>query len=203
MGDSSHPRIGWPVVGATATVILAAVGVGGMLGAAPGPTTVRIPVTEVATSTTVVPAAATTADSAPQPTPDQQRLLDKIPAGFTCQPASDPPPPSGTLAALDCYNNSLQAGARYLLFPNANALNSNFKGFASGDSTIQQCPDGSTGPESWHANADPNVPVGQIFCDSWQNQPEIVYTKTADLLQATVGGGPDLNSLWQWWQNNA
>jgi hypothetical protein len=183
MRDSSRPRTGWPVLGATATVILAALGVGGML--------------------TAVPAAATTQDSASQLTPDQQRLLDKIPAGFTCQPASDPPAPSGTVAALDCFNNTIQAGARYLLFPNASALNSNFKGFASGDTTIQPCPDGSNGPESWHANADPNVPLGQVFCDSWQNQAEIVYTKTADLIQATVGGGPDLNTLWQWWAANA
>ncbi len=38
------------------------------------------------------------------------------------------------------------------------------------------------------------------MCGTVEDQADIAWTRDAQLLLATVNGGPDLGGLYQWWQ---
>ncbi len=53
---------------------------------------------------------------------------------------------------------------------------------------------------TWYYSSDPGQVGGKVVCGIIEDRPNIVWTRDAQLLLATVNGGPDLDSLYQWWQ---
>ncbi len=54
-------------------------------------------------------------------------------------------------------------------------------------------------PGDWYYNNDSN-PGGQRSCGTYNGQPDMFYTRNADLMLGNIFSN-DMNSLYQWWQN--
>ncbi len=184
----------WMVLGAAALAILVVLGAVGLWMGTPltGRTAVRIPVAEVDTST-------------PENGGCDYAICAHFhvpPPGYpegACQP-TNPPPPPGAVASVDCLNNTLPGGppfARYEMFADQNTLNNEFQTDVRG-AALQPCP-GSSGsaPGPWNATSPPPA-SGSVMCyTSSDNMAHVEWTNTTDLVKANASG-PDLASLYGW-----
>jgi hypothetical protein len=200
MRESATRRRAWWIDVGTALVVLAVlIGVGrtAMFGrddpAASRPS--HQAVTGVATHT--APAAAFN--------PAEQQIVGLLPPGYSasaCAPATDPFP--SAVASLDCSQNATSdspAYARFTLYNDLDALTGDFQSTADG-MALSPCPGGNTspGPGTWTYGSNARQISGKVVCGSVADHANIAWTRDAQLLLATVNGGPDLNSLYQWWQ---
>lgn len=144
------------------------------------------------TSTTVTPAS--------QPL---QRLYHLLPQGYkanNCSPISSPN--RQALVTLQCGQTSdphSPASAAFSLYPNAAALTDAFQNGIDED-TVTQCPGGKPSPGTWATDKAPNVNAGAVLCGNYDNRPDLMWTNNHDLLLSDIQG-PDLNALYQFWQN--
>ena len=134
--------------------------------------------------------------------PGEQRIVGLLPPGYTaaaCARATDPFP--NAVASLDCSQNSGSPNptyARFTLYDDLDALTDDFQETADG-MALSACPGGNPwGPGTWTLGS--NAVGGQIVCGTVGDRPNIAWTRDAQLLLATVNGGADLGSLYQWWQ---
>jgi hypothetical protein len=133
----------------------------------------------------------------------EQRILGMLPAGYTaaaCTRAAITFP--SAIASLDCSQSSTSGSptfARFTLYDDLDALIGDFQSTADG-MAVAVCPGQNTSPGIWTPAPDPGRIGGGIVCGSVQDRPSIAWTRDARLLLATVNGGPDLNSLYQWWR---
>jgi hypothetical protein len=136
--------------------------------------------------------------------PAEQQIVALLPPGFSgsaCTRATDAFPNS--LASLDCTSNittDTPTYARFTLYKDLEALIGDFQTTADG-MMLSPCP-GSTAasPGTWTYGADANQVSGRIVCGTIADRANIAWTRDAQLLLATVNGGPSLNSLYQWFQ---
>ncbi len=149
------------------------------------------------------PAAATPFSS------EEQQILDELPFGFTgssCETASSPPP--GSVASLDCGQNAglnSPVGGHFTLFADPDSLNRAFQNGLTNrgsDYVPSPCPGLDASPATWHYTATPAEIAGQIFCGTFKGTPDIEWTRDRELLLLNVYDGPDLNSLFQWWDSH-
>lgn len=137
--------------------------------------------------------------------PNEQQIVRLLPPGYTaaaCAPASNPFP--NALASLDCTQNvktDTPTYARFTLYKNIEALNGDFQATADG-MVLSPCPGGgpSPAPGTWTYGSDTNQVSGRIVCGTISDRANIAWTRDPQLMLATVNGGPDLNSLYQWFQ---
>ncbi|WP_156764022.1 hypothetical protein [Mycobacterium sp. 852002-50816_SCH5313054-b] len=148
---------------------------------------------------------ASQAGSAKNFSPSEQQILGLLPPGYTaaaCARATDPFPTA--VASLDC-SQSADSGtptyARFTLYDDLDALTGDFQTTASG-MLVSACPADNTFPlpGTWSYGSNPSQIGGKVVCGSVADRANIAWTRDAQLLLATVNGGPNLDSLYQWWQ---
>jgi len=132
-----------------------------------------------------------------------QTLYHLLPQGYNsnnCSPVSSPN--RQALATLQCGQTSdphSPASAAFSLYPNVTALANAFQNAVDED-TVTQCPNGNQSPGTWATDAAPNVSAGSVFCGNYDNRPDLMWTNNHDLLLSDIQG-PDLNALYQFWQD--
>lgn len=191
----------WLPIAAAATVlllVLAAVGVYFMV--KPEDTKAAPPTTTSAAPTT---AERTTRTRAPDPAILQDRLFGMLPQGYdpgVCQ-AVDPPVP-GALATVDCGPSSMAGGplaSRYSTFPDQGALRANFDEAIGETAELMPCPNSTMdSPTTWHYTDTPQKAEGSIACGTYNDSPDLTWTKNDGLLLGNAQG-PNLDELHQWW----
>ncbi len=131
------------------------------------------------------------------------KLMSLLPRGYdngVCQPVH--PPVLGALATVECGPSSMDGGptsARYSLFADQGALDKAFDDTSAMITELQQCPgSGTDSPTTWHFTETPDKVEGRIACGPYNEIPDVVWTKNADLL---IGDalGQDLAALHNWW----
>ncbi|AQA04501.1 hypothetical protein BVC93_21035 [Mycobacterium sp. MS1601] len=189
--------------GRTVAVVLAAVAV---LAAAVAATwTLRSPETAVTSTLTITRTVTSTPKSSVSlpaheaVTPVQRRVLAAVPSGYqSCEPVR--PPVADALATVDCGQNAMPGGpatARYSLFPTVEALDSGFRA-AIDEDTVVDCPGGRQSPGTWDYDSTPGQTEGSVACGDFDGNPEVVWTKSSDLMLG-IAQGTDLETVHQWW----
>jgi hypothetical protein len=131
--------------------------------------------------------------------PDQQRLMNFVSKGFmasSCQSAAHPA--RGSIASLDCFNNSEPGGpkaATYDLFADQGTMDSAFS-YDVSISNVEPCPGGDPSPGSWAYGSQVQ---GQKVCDTYNGTNEVAWTNNSTLVYADTQSS-DLPSLYQWWK---
>jgi serine/threonine-protein kinase len=194
-----------PIAAAAAVfvVVLGAVGIWWLVAPddtpLPGPTTTTTTLTTPETTTTT-PSRTTTTE------PSQSfgsKLMALLPAGYSSDDCREVHPPApGALATVDCTTPSTPGGpanARYSLFADQATLDSHFDGAIAENSVLVQCPgSGVDSPTTWHYTSTPAKVEGRIACGTYNNNPDVTWTKNSDLLLADAQG-PVLEDLHNWW----
>jgi len=137
--------------------------------------------------------------------PAEQQILGLLPPGYNaagCVPAGDPFPDAA--ASLDCSQNAASdtpTFARFTLYKDLDTLAGDFEQTANG-MVLSPCPGAAASPAAgtWTNGSDNNQIGGRVICGSIEDQANIAWTRDAQLLLATVNGGPNLDSLYLWWQ---
>jgi hypothetical protein len=152
------------------------------------------------TSAAVTGVATTEADAEPF-SPAEQQVVQLLPAGYTansCTRATNSFPDA--IASLDCtddMNSDTPDYARFTLYNNVDSLTADFYATAEG-MAVSPCPGGNPSPGTWNYGS--GRPGGNIVCGSVEDQADVAWTRDAQLLLATVNGGPNLNDIYRWWQ---
>lgn len=154
--------------------------------------TITRTVTSVPKTTVGVPPHATVS-------PALRRLLGVVPSGYaSCEPLR--PPVSGALATVECGQNTNPGGpatASYSLFQTVEALDEAFRQ-SNDEDTLQQCPGGAESPGTWDYDSTPDQVEGWVACGTYEGTPDIMWTKSSDLMLG-IAQGDDLTELHQWW----
>lgn len=160
------------------------------------PTTTRETTTSRAPRTTTPTANPNSLDS---------KLLAVLPASYddgACEPLH--PPATGALATVDCGDTNLPTGpraARYSLFADQATLDQHFTEAIAQNSELVKCPGSDLdSPTAWYYNANPDDVAGQVACGTYDGNPDVTWTKDADLLLADAQG-PNLEELHKWWND--
>ena len=162
-----------------------------------GPASTTSETTET-TETTTRPTRTTTNEQS-----FDSKLMALLPAGYdnaACQAVH--PPSTGALATVDCGQTSTPGGpanARYSLFGDQGTLDSHFDVATKENSELFQCPgSGTDSPTTWHYTDTPDNVEGRIACGTYNNAPDLVWSKNSDLLLADAQG-PNMDDLHNWW----
>ncbi|KZS62722.1 hypothetical protein A4G26_10775 [Mycobacterium kansasii] len=155
-----------------------------------------------APTSTLVTGIATTEAAAEPFTPGEQQVARLLPPGYaagSCTRATNPFP--AAIASLDCTDD-LQSDtpdyARFTLYDNVDLLTADF--YATAESmAVSPCPGGNASPGTWNYGSSPGRAGGKIVCGSIEDRADLAWTRDAQLLLATVNGGPSLNDLYRWW----
>jgi serine/threonine protein kinase len=160
-----------------------------------GPTTTASETTE--------PTETTDRTTSETPQPSASKLMALLPAGYdraACKAVH--PPATGALATVDCGQTSTAGGpanARYSLFADLPTLDSHFDVAIKENSQLFQCPgSGIDSPTTWHYTETPDQVEGRIACGTYNDSPDLVWSKNSDLLLADAQG-PNMDDLHQWW----
>ena len=194
-GSATRKRARWAseVVAFAALAVLVGLGFAMFLRDNPGPA--RQAVKGVATNTV----------RAQGFSPAEQQIVGLLPPGYSaaaCAPATNPFP--SAVASLDCSQNVTSVNpsyARFTLYNDMDALTGGFQATADG-MALSPCPGAksSAGPGTWTYGSNASQISGKVVCGSIADRANIAWTRDAQLLLATVNGGPDLDTLYQWWQ---
>jgi hypothetical protein len=138
-------------------------------------------------------------------TPGEKQIAGLLPPGYVagaCTRATDAFP--NAVASLDCTQNAnsdTPTYARFTLYNDLDALTADFQLTAQG-MVLSPCPGGSVSPApgNWTSGSDNDQTTGRVVCGTVADRPNIAWTRDAQLLLATINGGPDLINLYQWWQ---
>jgi len=203
---SGPPRQGnkvpWIPIAAAAGVfvlVLGALGIWWLV--KPDDTSSSGPTTTATESTTTPVTTDRSTDVTPQPS--ASKLMALLPAGYdsaACKAVH--PPATGALATLDCGQASTPGGpanARYSLFADLKTLDTHFDVAIKENSQLFQCPgSGIDSPTTWHYTETPDRVEGRIACGTYNNSPDLVWSKNSDLLLADAQGS-NMDDLHKWW----
>jgi serine/threonine protein kinase len=131
------------------------------------------------------------------------KLMALLPAGYGSDACHEVHPPApAALATVDCTTPSTPGGpanARYSLFADQATLDSHFDGAIAENSVLMQCPgSGVDSPTTWHYTDTPAKVEGRIACGTYNNNPDVTWTKNSDLLLADAQS-TNLDDLHNWW----
>lgn len=191
-------RRGWVVGAALAAVVVlvAAVAATWTLREPATPMNATQTITRTVTST---PKTQVSAPSQATLTPALRRLLMAVPAGYvSCDPVR--PPATGALATVQCGQNLKPGGpasAFYSLYQTVDALDDAFQQTIEED-TVQECPGGTPSPGTWDYDSTPDQVEGSVACGTYEDGPELIWTKSSDLMLG-IAQGDSLDTLHQWW----
>jgi hypothetical protein len=156
----------------------------------------------------------TDGDSAPPsvtpttPSPDTDRLLRLVPAGYPSDACKPVGAPKDALAQVSCDKNSDTGGplsATYTLVENKAALDAAFNSIVQA-STMVNCPGNIQSPGPWRRNATPEKTSGVLFCGLQDGRPTVAWTDDARFVVSDVQsgpGGPTFDELYAWWSSHS
>ncbi len=138
-------------------------------------------------------------------TPAEKQIVGLLPTGYVagaCTRATDAF--ANAVASLDCTQNAnsdTPTYARFTLYNDLDALTGDFQTTARG-MVLSPCPGGSVSPApgTWTSGSNTDPIGGKVVCGSVADRANIAWTRDAQLLLSTINGGPDLSTLYQWWQ---
>ena len=166
-----------------------------------GPTTTTSSETTEPTDTTTRRTPRTTTPTSEQSFDSQLKAV--LPRGYddgVCEAVH--PPANGALATVDCGQSSIDGGpanARYSLFADQQTLDEHFDGAVKENTELFQCPgSGIDSPTTWHYTETPDDVEGRIACGTYDNGPDLVWSKNSDRLLADAQG-PNMDTLHEWW----
>ena len=142
------------------------------------------------------------------PSPDADRLLRLVPAGYpsgVCKPVGAS---KDALAQVSCGRNSDTGGplsATYTLVENKAALDAAFNAIVRA-STMVNCPGNIQSPGPWRRNATPEKASGMLFCGVQGGRPTVAWTDDARLVVSEVQSGPEgptFDELYAWWSSHS
>jgi hypothetical protein len=142
------------------------------------------------------------------PSPDTDRLMRLVPAGYpsaVCKPVAVP---KDALAQINCGKNSDAGGpltATYMLVENKAALDAAFNGIVLASTTVN-CPGNIQSPGPWRRNATPDKASGVLFCGVKDSRPTVAWTDDARLVVSEVQSGregPAFDELYAWWSSHS
>ncbi len=201
-GDAAPMRrVGWIQIGAGFAVLAGLVGASIALLS----TDDRLGTHDHSPTREALRSAATLVLPAGQFSPAEQRILGLLPAGYTasgCTRATNPFP--NAVASLDCSQATSSVSptyARFTIYEDLDALTGDFQATAD-DMAVSPCPGAKSDSVAgtWYYSSDPGQVGGKVVCGAIEDRPNVAWTRDAQLLLATVNGGPDLGTLYQWWQ---
>jgi serine/threonine kinase PknH len=200
-------KVPWILIAAAGgilVVVFGALGIWWLVKSGDSPsasTATSLETTEAPDTTTRRAPRTTTADGNPQSF--DSRLMAVLPRGYedgVCEAAH--PPATGALATVDCGQSSIAGGpakARYSLFADQQTLDAHFDGAVKENSELFQCPgSGVDSPTTWHYTETPAEVEGRIACGTYNNGPDLVWSKNSDLMLADAQG-PNMDDLHNWW----
>jgi hypothetical protein len=142
------------------------------------------------------------------PSPETDRLLRLVPAGYpsdACKPVATP---KDALAQVNCEKNSDAGGpvtATYTLVENKVALDAAFDSIVKASTTVN-CPGNIQSPGPWRRNATPDKTSGVLFCGVKDSRPTVAWTDDTRLVVSQVQsgpGGPTFDELYAWWSGHS
>lgn len=207
-GGSKGPLL--LILGAAAVVVLALAAVGIWLVVKPDDSnsgsvasSTRTSAAETTRSREPTQRTRTTTTPPPQTESYDQQLMALLSKGHdssNCQPVT--PPAASALATVDCTQTTMPNGpafTRYSLFGDKATLDAAFQEGIQVNSELLECPgSGIESPTTWHYTDTPDVVAGQIACGTYNDNPDVVWTKDDNLLLADAQG-PNLEDLHNWW----
>jgi serine/threonine kinase PknH len=85
------------------------------------------------------------------------------------------------------------------LFADQQTLDAHFDGAIKENSELFQCPGtGIDSPTPWHYTESPGQVEGRLACGTYNNGPDLVWSKNSDLMLADAQG-PNIDDLHNWW----
>jgi serine/threonine kinase PknH len=165
-----------------------------------GPTTTTSETTEPTETTRRTPRTTTTTESSQS---FDSKLMALLPRGYNADVCQEVHPPApGALATVDCKEPTTPNGpgsARISLFADQPTLDSHFDAAIKENSELVQCPgSGLDSPASWHYTDTPDNVEGRVACGTYDTNPDVTWTKIADLILGDVQG-TNLDDLHTWW----
>jgi serine/threonine kinase PknH len=140
--------------------------------------------------------------------PDADRLLRLIPAGYPSDECKPVDAPKNALAQVRCDRNFDAGGplaATYTLVDNKAALDAAFNVIVQAATRVN-CPGNIQSPGPWRRNATPDKTSGVLFCGVRDGRPTVVWTDDARLVVSEVqsgAGGPSFDELYAWWSSHS
>jgi len=198
------------LIGAAAVIVIAAAAVGIWLVVKPDdsssdPVAGRTSTSAAPTTTSREPTRRTRTTTSPPPPTESydQQLMALLSTGHdssNCQPVT--PPAASALATVDCTQTTQATGpafTRYSLFGDKDALDTAFQDSIGVNSELVQCPgSGIDSPTTWHYTDTPDAVAGQIACGTYNDNPDLVWTKD-DVLLLADAQGPSMEDVHNWW----
>lgn len=144
----------------------------------------------------------------PTPSPDADRLLRLVPAGYPSDACKPVGAPKDALAQVSCDENSDKGGplsATYTLVGNKAGLDAALNSIVRA-STMVNCPGNIQSPGPWRRNATPEKTSGVLFCGVKDGRPTVAWTDEARLIVNEVQsgpGGPTFGELYAWWSSHS
>ncbi len=205
-------RSPWPILaGVAALVVVLVIAAIGAYLAFGKDDNARNTATSTPTTTTTSRISTATTTSGTPGDQMQAKLLSSLPAGYpagVCTPTTPKPTSiwASAVAMVDCGQNINEGGPSkgvYGLFPNAAALSKAFTDDIGADNvSLMNCPGAGSSPDGWHHDKTPTVTAGQIACDTYKGQTNLVWSNQDKLLLADVFGDPPaIDELHTWWSN--
>jgi hypothetical protein len=142
------------------------------------------------------------------PSPEADRLLNMVPAGYPSESCKAAAVPKGALAQVSCASNSDAGGpesATYTLVGDTAALDAAFNGIVKASTTVT-CPGNIQSPGPWRRNATPDKTSGVLFCGVRDGRPTVAWTDEARLVVSEVQSGPQgptFDELYAWWSSHS
>jgi hypothetical protein len=142
------------------------------------------------------------------PSPDTDRLMRLVPAGYpsdSCKPVTAP---KDALAQVSCDKNSDASGplsATYTLVGDEGVLDAAFNDIVQASTTVN-CPGNIQSPGPWRRNATPDKTSGLLFCGVRDGRPTVAWTDDARLVVSEVQSGsqgPTFDALYAWWSSHS
>jgi hypothetical protein len=142
------------------------------------------------------------------PSPEADRLLKMVPAGYPSDSCKRAAVPKGTLAQVSCEKNSDAGGplsATYTLVGGKAALDAAFNEIVQ-ESAMVNCPGNIQSPGPWRRNATPDKTNGMLFCGVHDGKPTVAWTDDTRLVLSEAQSGPHgptFDALYAWWSSHS
>lgn len=136
-------------------------------------------------------------------------LMGILPPGYSSANCKQVTPPDGIAEEVDCDQNTDTSGpvsAVFYLLSSKDGLAQAFQGLTSGMTMASTCPGNQASPGPWSYNRSSDQAAGQVGCGTTKSGGTTVsmvaWTDNAKMTASLIGG-TDMSSLYQWWKTKS